>query len=1251
MDGKLSQGPKFGYGTDVAAGLSRGPNTKKLLNAASWSGNTWPAPGATLDLDFANNRGFIRGQGQGGVMDAITFTRGSNGTYVGPDGLLKNSAGFGKNLLRFPQDFDNAAWIKQGGLGTVAPNSIIAPDNTLTADVFTAAISGESYFYQASPLNIGDVATFSIFAKAGTSPYLQISLNFSGGQDIWIDMSDGSIALDETSGSAVSTPVGDGWYRITVSNMLHNSANKNILIGVSETGNNTNRWAGIGKTVYVWGAQLEVGSTATEYFPTNINTPRFDWDSNPNSITKNLLTYTEDFTKPVWQQIGVTITPTTDTPSPSITALLVTASVTTVTNSPRITQSFSFISGVQYTHSVRAKYNGRHLQIIPPTGAVSSGFANFDLQNGVVGSLGGTGVTHNIAPLGNGWYLCSATYTSASTTSATPTYSLIPSPTSPRLDSYLGDGTSGVKLAGAQLEVGSAVTSYQSIGNVTYTNRVLAASPTTNGILIEEARTNLLLWSRDATQTPSNNLLRYSQTFTNAAWTGATGLTGSQQIAAGTTPYIVCTSSDGTSVYVGNSGSILIYTRDASTGALTANGSVTVNNFGLCISSDGTSVYATSSGNTVAMYTRNTSTGALTANGTIAAGTNPAGICISADGTSVYVANGGNTISIYTRNTSTGALTANGTIATGTNLRTVIISSDGISVYTNNGSIYTRNTSTGALTANGTITTSSSGICISPDGTSVYTTSYAGSGAIILYTRNTTTGALTASTSVGGILATNMAVSLDGSLLYAVDGYYSIIFICTRNTTTGALTTKSTITPGAGATNIDISPDNLNAYVTNSTGTVSIYNAVSAIATVTDNTFTAPDSTTTAATVTATTAGAVLRQTTPTISSRQCTFSVYLYRKTGTGNVDITFDGNTFTTQPVTGAWTRYSISGSKVVSPTFGIRLATAGDEVYIWGAQLEYGSTPTTYEVTTASPAIWAKQDITAALDQTGIDGVANSATSLTATAANGICIQIAAAASIIKTVSVYLKAITVTGNIQVSIDGSTWSTVDLSNGLWNRIALTATLANPVVGILIQNSGDSVAMDYGQIENSTFATTPIFTTSATATRAIDSAFIPNNITKNFFNWNNGTIFAKGAAVPVNTSGTPVNIGDGTYYRAVSLNFAGSSVVGINRNSDSFTFPGGSANIPYQLTLNVWNNLSLAGSWSMSRTSASIFGGTTAFNNNVGYSPFNYGSYVFDITAGVGSAGTNVKTFSRIILWPKSVSDSALQLISGQTT
>jgi hypothetical protein len=113
---KLASGPRIGQDlARVGSGVARGANRAKLMTGAAWA-DTWPAPGSTLDLDFANNRGWVRGFGQGGVMDAITYTRASSATFVGPDGVLKgsgSSAGaLGKNLLTFPQDFDSAAWAK-----------------------------------------------------------------------------------------------------------------------------------------------------------------------------------------------------------------------------------------------------------------------------------------------------------------------------------------------------------------------------------------------------------------------------------------------------------------------------------------------------------------------------------------------------------------------------------------------------------------------------------------------------------------------------------------------------------------------------------------------------------------------------------------------------------------------------------------------------------------------------------------------------------------------------------------------------------------------------------------------------------------------------------------------------------------------------------------------------------------------------------------------------------------------------------
>lgn len=180
---------------------------------------------------------------------------------------------------------------------------------------------------------------------------------------------------------------------------------------------------------------------------------------------RNRLIWTEDFANAAWSKNAIIPTVTVDTPSPAIVAYDLIETAVNVAHS--LSHGFGFVAGVQYTISARAKYAGRHFQIVPGNTIVSGGYAAFDLQNGVVGNLVGTGMTSAIEALGDGWYLCSATFTSASTNTSSPALALVPSPTSARLPAYTGDGTSGIKLAGPQFEVGSAVSPYQRVGAAT----------------------------------------------------------------------------------------------------------------------------------------------------------------------------------------------------------------------------------------------------------------------------------------------------------------------------------------------------------------------------------------------------------------------------------------------------------------------------------------------------------------------------------------------------------------------------------------------------------------------------------------------------------------------------------------------------------------------------------------------------------------------------------------------------------------
>jgi hypothetical protein len=142
--------------------------------------------------------------------------------------------------------------------------------------------------------------------------------------------------------------------------------------------------------------------------------------------------------------------------------------------------------------------------------------------------------------------------------------------------------------------------------------------------------------------------------------------------------------------------------------------------------------------------------------------------------------------------------------------------------------------------------------------------------------------------------------------------------------------------------------------------------------------------------------------------------------------------------------------------------------------------------------SNAAWStKTNITAAKTATGLDGIANTATTLTATAADAIILQPITLASAARCSSAYIKRRTGTGTISFTQDGGgTWTdiTAQINGSTWSRVQITATLANPSVGFKISTSGDEIDVDCVQNEAGTVATSPIVTTTATMTRNAES-------------------------------------------------------------------------------------------------------------------------------------------------------------------
>jgi len=145
--------------------------------------------------------------------------------------------------------------------------------------------------------------------------------------------------------------------------------------------------------------------------------------------------------------------------------------------------SVSWSSSTTYTFSVFAKAETRNF--LDLAFGTSSFWVNgqrravFNLSNGTVSATAGPSVTTSITPFSNGWYRCSITCTTVSTAVAGTTCQLLISNDGSSAVSYTGDGTSGIYIWGAQVEVGSVATDYTPT-TTTAINRVLASTTNTN---------------------------------------------------------------------------------------------------------------------------------------------------------------------------------------------------------------------------------------------------------------------------------------------------------------------------------------------------------------------------------------------------------------------------------------------------------------------------------------------------------------------------------------------------------------------------------------------------------------------------------------------------------------------------------------------------------------------------------------------------------------------------------------------------
>ena len=220
----------------------------------------------------------------------FTFTRGSVATRINAQGLIENVAS-GQSRLDYPlidgvqkgcphhilEPQRTNVLLQSNGFDTTwaftrasVSQEHISPDGALNAWAFIDNATDSTHLMVQS-VSLGAVtSTASIYAKAGTRDFIAFRFEGSTGVDyVYFNVKNGTIGNVNSDYIDVKIEnAGNGWYRCIATRVLGASGNQFIILSADKNGDPT--YSGNGdNALYIYGSQVEAGSYATSYIPTN----------------------------------------------------------------------------------------------------------------------------------------------------------------------------------------------------------------------------------------------------------------------------------------------------------------------------------------------------------------------------------------------------------------------------------------------------------------------------------------------------------------------------------------------------------------------------------------------------------------------------------------------------------------------------------------------------------------------------------------------------------------------------------------------------------------------------------------------------------------------------------------------------------------------------------------------------------------------------------------------------------------------